>query len=157
MKRSWYAANARTLLQQRRQGVLPTKPVNVNLDIGHELDLDGYVLTLRSDEPTERIDWRMLVNLDVWVWADETQPLQRVLDVVRDIVAVKPKGLYIRFVDPFGHIHDVDCGSGTHTAGAPEHGIPAEHSFLFFPINSGGTRLGRHLCRALMPLTTAER
>lgn len=155
MKRCWYASNARNLLQQRRRGVMPTKQVNVVLDIGHEIDFDGHVLVLRADEPTERIDWRMLVNLEVWIWADESQPLQRLLAVVRDIVGVNPRSLFVRFVDPSGHIHDVDCGSGTHTPGAPEHGIPAEHSFLFSPVNSGGSRLGRHLCRAMAPI--AER
>lgn len=150
MKRDWFPSNGRNLMLQRKRGVLPSGPVNVVLDLRDpDIGFAGTVLTLRSDDTAERIDWRMLVNLDVWVWADEGQPLDRVVSVVRDIVDVSPRSLYLRFVDPQGNVHDVDCGTGTHRPGAPRLGIPAEHTFLFCPVNSAGSRLGRELCRAL--------
>lgn len=155
MKRDWYPLNGRNLMLQRKRGVVPSGYINVVLDVSdQDVGYLGPVLTLRSDEPTERMDWRMLVNLDVWVWADETQPLDRLIAVLRDIVAMKPKTLAVRFLDPTGEVHDVDCGSATHMAGAPAHGIPDEHTFLFHPMNLAGSRLGRELCRALSRITT---
>lgn len=151
MKREWLPLNGRALLERRRNGTVPVGPVNVSMDLREHDDIGfaGTVLTLRASDPAARMDWRMLVNLDVWVWADDGQPINRVQAVVRDIAGVCPKSLFLRFVDTNGFVHDVDCGTGTHRAGAPVHGVPAEHSFIFCPINTAGSRLGRALCRSL--------
>lgn len=149
MKRDWLPMNGRRLLDQRKRGVMPSAPVSVVMDVMHDEDFAWPVLMLGSEEPTERMDWRMLVNLEVWVWANATQPMARVAAVIGDIAKVNPKALTLRFLDAADAVHDVDCGSGTHRAGLPSHGIRAEHNFIFCPVNSTGSRLGRQLCTAL--------
>ncbi|CAN5715280.1 hypothetical protein BH10PSE18_BH10PSE18_08100 [soil metagenome] len=157
MTRNWHPRNGRELLDQRKRGELPTSPVHVVMDVMHREQFDWPALYLRSEDAVERMDWRALVNTEVWVWADATQPLDRIVQVVRDIADVCPRSLTLRFAGDKGVVHDVDCGSGTHRAGAPQHGIPPEHSFLFYPVNSTGSAIGRRFCRALMPLASMER
>lgn len=153
MKPDWFATNARALLEQRRKGSMPAGAVNVNLDISdQDIGYAGHVITVRKSDPLERLDWRMLANLTVWIWADDSQPIERLVALTKDIVKVNPLGLYVRFVDTKGIVHDVDCGSGTHRPGLPEHGVAPEHNFIFCPMNLAGSRIGRELCRALVPV-----
>jgi hypothetical protein len=147
MNRLWYAVNALNLLESRRRGMAAEGPVVVSMT--RQDGFDAAPLYVRSDVPVERLDWSMLVNLDVWVWAGPSEPLDRVVALTVSIAKVKPKSLFLRFEDRRGHIHDVEIGSGTHHLGAPDHGIAPEHSFLFCPINSAGTRIGRGLQQAL--------
>lgn len=146
MTRTWYAVNARDLLEHRRQGHMPARPVSVVLDGG---EAEHPVLYLRDDMPIGRMDWRMLVNLEVWVWASPRTPLERLTRVARDIAEVIPARLVVRFTDPRGQLHDVEVGSGTHSNGFPEHGIAPEHDFIWCPINLSGTFTGTRLKRAL--------
>ncbi|AMM23011.1 hypothetical protein [Variovorax sp. PAMC 28711] len=151
MKRDWFPTNGRALLEQRRKGLMPASAVNVNLDVAarDELCFVGHVLTVAPHMPIERMNWRMLANLAVWIWADDSVPIERLVQVAYDIVAVKPAALFVRFVDPKGFVHDVDCGSGIHEPGYPEHGIEPDHDFIFCTLNLAGTRLGFEVSRAL--------
>jgi hypothetical protein len=144
--RTWFAANARDLLAARRNGSRPAGPVVVSLCGG---GFEQTALYVRSDMPIERLDWSMLVDLEVWIWADPRVPLASVVHVTRDIAAAKPRELTLRFDDQHGTVHDIDVGSGHHSQGWPEAGIGPEHSFLWAPVNAAGTQLGRRLVRAL--------
>jgi hypothetical protein len=146
MSRRWFASNARDMLEARRRGFTPDCPVVVTMVGG---SFEQPTLYVQSDMPANRLDWSMLVNVDVWVWASFSESVERIAAVVQDIAKAKPRSLFLRFEDRDGHVHDVDCGSGTHRPGLPEHGIPAEHSFIFCPINSAGTKLGSRLRNAL--------
>lgn len=151
MTRPWFATNARELLDARRQGMLPEGPVVVSMIGG---TFPQTALYVRPDMPIERLDWSMLVNLEVWIWAGRTETIERVMAIVLAIAKAKPQRLYLRFEDSAGRVHDVDVGTGTHRNGLPEHGIQPEHSFTFCPVNSSGTYLGRKLTTALarMPI-----
>lgn len=139
----WYAINARDLLETRKQGMQPEGPVHVAMDGGN---FDGTALYLRPDMPLDRMDWRMLVNLEVWLWATPAVPLERVLDTALRIAHVKPSRLILRF-DDGEQVHDIDIGSGTHRG--PVADIPAEHSFLWAPMRLSWTRLGNLLQKSL--------
>lgn len=142
--RPWYAINAMNLLETRRHGMQPEGPVMVEMGQGtHE----GTALYVKPDMPAERMDWRMLVNLQVWLWADPSVPLDRLLRAVRDIAASRPAHLLLRFAEPAG-THDIEVGSGTHRPAVL--GLPAEHSFTWCPINLTGSTVGSGLRRALV-------
>lgn len=148
----WYATNARTLLDARRNGMVPAGPVVVSL-VGGEFDQTA--LYVRPDMPMARMDWRMLVNLDVWVWANAGAALDWVLETTLAIARARPSDLYLRFQDPTGQMHDVAVGRGFHhpqvnpPAGVDAAPVPALHDFHWCPINVGGSALGNRLQKAL--------
>jgi hypothetical protein len=139
----WYATNARNLLETRRQGLIPEGPVNVAMAGG---EFGGGALYLRPEMPADRLDWRMLVNLDVWVWANPQASLEWVTDTVWRIAKVRPNSLCLRF-EHDGHTHDIDCGTGIHHPKVQD--IAAVHEFWWLPINTGGTPIGYRILRAL--------
>jgi hypothetical protein len=142
VKRPWYAHGARKLLEARQSGMVPDDAVLVTLG---DRGVSG-ALVVNEDMPAERLDWRMLVNLDVHVIAGKTWPLGNLLDLVARIAAARPKSLYIRF-DHDG-LHDVEVGTGSHFAAVQD--IPAEHTFSWVPINCSGTQTGARLRAALI-------
>jgi hypothetical protein len=155
--RPWYAAGARNLLESRRQGMAPAGPVVVSLIGGQFAECAAMTLHVNADMPAERLDWRMLVNLEVWIWADASIPLERVLQLADRIAQVRPRRLVLRFDRAFrftradGEIesidtHDLDIGAGYHTVIA---GIPETHAFFWNPIAVNGTPLEQQLRRSL--------
>lgn len=141
--RPWYAINARDLLETRRQGLKPEVPVNVSLMGWVSPNLTLHV---REDMPVDRLDWRMLANVEVVVWADTDVPFDRVAAVVIGIARVHPAELVL------GLLHEetwhlVDCGSGRHVPAV--HDIPARHEFQWQPVNLGGTPMGYRIKAAL--------
>ena len=139
----WYASSARTLLANRREGFTPDSPINVSLMGG---EFDDIALFVRPDMPVEMLDWRMLVNLDVHLWANPTVAIGKVLATASRIAHARPKELVLRF-EQANHIHDIEVGSATHRPAIAD--IPAEHTFTWMPINLGGTPLGKRLRDAL--------
>ncbi|MBP9149236.1 MAG: hypothetical protein KBG00_10690 [Rhodoferax sp.] len=101
----------------------------------------------RLDLPHDRIDWRMLVNLSVWVWASAKAPLQQVLDTVYRIALVRPRELVLRF-EQGDMVHDIEVGYGHHLPATA--GVAAVHRFQWAPINVGGSPLGYRLKKALL-------
>ena len=144
MTRDLHAINARTLLETRRQGLMPAGPVFVALAGGN---FPAPALYVRPDMETARLDWRALVDLQVQVWLDVKVPIDRLVDVVADVGEVLPRSLHVMF-DHSGIAHCVDVGQGLHRAA--QHDIPAEHSFLWLPVPTGGTTIARKLCRSLL-------
>jgi len=142
--RPWYAQNARQLLENRQHGMTPDGPVVVSLVAG---EFDHPALFVHADMPHDRLDWRMLVNLTVWVWASSKAPLQQVLDTVYRIATAKPKELILRF-EHADIVHDIEVGYGHHLPSVA--GVSAVHQFQWSPINVGGTSLGYRLKKALL-------
>lgn len=142
--RPWFATNARNLLETRQQGLLPDGPVTVSL-IGGEHPAPA--LFVRPDMPTERLDWRMLVNLEVWLYAGQSASLDWVAATAWCIAQARPRELVLRF-EHSDELHDVDCGSGYHLQ--PVADVPAVHAFHWLPLNVGGTALGQRLRQALL-------
>jgi hypothetical protein len=149
--RAVYAGGARDLLELRRRGQVPTGPVVVTM-VGDEWDVP--TLRLYSDLSTAGLDWRMLVNLEVWLWANASVPLDRILDVAMQIAAVRPKTLFVRF-EHAGRVHDVQIGDGFHLSGFDD--IPAIHEFHFCISNNTGSKFGASMRRALMNRTNGLR
>lgn len=142
--RPWYATGARQLLEARQQGLAPEGTVVVSLVPRH---FDGVTaLYVRDDMPLPRLDWRMLVDLDVWVWTTKVMPLAAVLGVTHAVARARPKTLFLRFEDTDG-VHDIDVGSGWHHAGVE--GIPAKHEFHWWPQRTVSTALAGRLQQAL--------
>lgn len=141
--RPWYATNARDLLETRQQGHMPPEPVVVSL-VGQQFT--ETALYVRPDMPADRLDWRMLVNLDVWVWAGAQVPLPRIAETTWRIAQARPRELTLRF-DAADRIHDINCGSGHHAPAVA--GLPPEHSFWWLPMNVGGTEIGTRLLRSI--------
>ncbi len=139
----WYAANARSLLAARRQGLAPEGPVVVSL-VGQSFDQP--TLYCQPGTAPERMDWRMLVNLQVWVWASPVAALDWVVETVWRIAKAKPAELALRF-EHGDRIHDIDCGTSSHHPAIAD--IPAVHDFLWLPINTGGSALGYRILRTL--------
>ena len=143
----FYAQNARQLLETRQSGLVPAGPVVVSLVGG---SFTETALFVRDDMPLSRLDWRMLVDLNVWVWASKKAALVSVLDVTHAVAKARPKTLFLRFEDDLGKVHDVDVGSGWHHDGIAG-SIPANHEFLWWPQRTCssviGTQLQRALCR----------
>jgi len=146
MKRDWYAVNARDLLEHRKHGELPTNPVSVVVGRG---EAPYPALYLHDDMPLERMDWRMLVNLDVWLWAGFSVPLERIKRIAKDIAQVQPSVLILRFADTTGFTHDVELAFSTHQPGYPEHGIKPVHDTTWRPLNLTGSTFGTRLCAGL--------
>lgn len=144
----WYAQNARPLLDMRQHGHRPAGQVAVTTFEGR-FDPSLYVITVRDGAQLERLDWRMLADLTVTVWSNKATPLTRVIRLCTDIASSMPRGLGLAFEDETTTVHTVDLGSGHHRQPMPEHNIPPEHSFLWAPINTGGTQLSRRLTRAM--------
>lgn len=143
--RPFYAQNARQLLDNRRVGAIPQDPVVVALSADYFPD--HVTLLVTADFPPERMDWRMLVNLSVWVFAKASVPLQRVIDTVYRIALARPKELILRF-EHGGTVHDVEVGYGHHLHAVAD--CYPVHQFQWCPINVGGTGLGRRLKKALL-------
>lgn len=141
--RPWYAIGARRLLDMRRRGIVPKRSLVVSMIGG---DLDDATLYVTADMPLERLDWRMLVNLDVIVWTSAKAELDRIVAVVWHIAQARPKTLYLRFAES-DFVHDVYCGTGHHRPAYGE--IPAAHEFLWAPVRTVGTEIGRRLMLAL--------
>jgi hypothetical protein len=139
----WYATNARNLLQTRREGFAPNAPVSVALSGGKFADTALFV---RPEMPAEKLDWRMLVNLDVWLWASPAIALQKVLENASRIAHARPSLLLLRF-EHGDQIHDIEVGTGTHHPAVAD--MAAEHSFTWLPFNLGGTPTGQRLRDAL--------
>lgn len=133
----WYATNARGLLQTRQQGLKPERPVHVSL-MGPVFD--ELTLYVRDDAPVDRMDWRMLVNVEVVVLAESGVPFDRIVAVLKGIARAQPAELQLCWLHG-GEWHLIDCGSGTH--------LRDLHTFLWQPINLGGTAMGYGLKAAL--------
>lgn len=142
----WYAINARSLLETRRQGHMPPEPVVVSLISGDFADIASTVLYARPDMPIDRMDWRMLVNLEVWVWAGAQVSLDRITTTLWRIAAARPRELVLRF-EAGTRVHDINCGSGHHAQAVA--GLPPEHGFWWLPMNVGGTEIGARIVRAM--------
>lgn len=138
--RPWYAQGAKALLAARQAGHTQAEPVQVSL-----CGLDGQI-RVTADMPTDAMDWRMLVNLPVWVWADSKVPLQRLLASLDRIARCRPAMLILRFERD--GVHDVEVGTGTHIPAVLD--IPADHRFEWVPINLSGTATGAKLRKALI-------
>ena len=137
--RPWYAINARKLLANRDKGLAPADPVTVSMT-------EHYgSLAVTDDMPLDRLDWRMLVNLDVHLIAGPAAALKRVLAVAAGIANARPKSLYLRF--QHDGWHDVEIGTGLHLPAVLD--IPATHRFTWLPINCSGTAVGAKLRQAL--------
>lgn len=145
--RLWYATNARDLLEHRRRNLKPVEPVIVSLVGGDFRDVAETVLYARRDMPVDRMDWRMLVDLDVWLWAGTGAAMDWITETAWRIAQARPRELLIRF-EAGNAIHDINVGSGTHRA--PVAGLQPEHQFWWLPINVGGTVLGYRVLKALL-------
>lgn len=143
----WYATNARDLLETRRQGFALRRPVAVSLIGGNFEAFTSAALYVRPQMPVERLDWRMLVNLDVWLIGSKDAALDWLLATASRIAQAQPHELVLRFGDG-GDWHDVEIGTGLHIP--PVADLPAVHRFDWVPINCSGTRLGSQLRRALI-------
>lgn len=140
----WYAGNARDLLDMRRQSLRPERPVNVSL-MGSVPD-ENLTLYVRDGMPAERLDWRMLVNLDAIVWADTGTPFDRLTTTLWRIAQARPHGLQLCFLHADAW-HLIDLGSGYHLPAVAD--VPALHEFLWCPLNFGGTAYGHRLRTAI--------
>lgn len=140
----WYASNARDLLDMRRMGLKPERPVNVSL-MGQVPD-EGLTLYVRETMPADRLEWRMLVNLPVIVWADTGTPFDRLTTTLWRIAQARPHGLQLCFLyrDAW---HLIDCGSGYHLP--PVEDVQGLHAFRWEPLNVGGTAHGHRLRAAI--------
>jgi len=156
---AWYAINARQLLDARRQGMTPAGQVVVSLVGG---DFPGCTaLYLRPDMPADRLDWRMLVNLPVWVWANGRAPLDWLVTTTARIAQARPRELLVRFEQPREVLwtladkqhtevietHDVEVGTGEHRAAIAD--IPGTHEFTWAPIRLSPTNIAAGLQNAL--------
>ena len=140
----WFATNASSLLETRRQGLAPDGPVVVSPVVKQ---FSHTALYCRPDAPAERFDWRMLVNLDVWLYANAKVPIDWVVNAAWRLAQVRPKQLFLRF-EAEGRLHDVDCGSGSHRPAIAS--LPPEHEFLWFPLRTTGTELAQRITGALV-------
>lgn len=144
--RPWYATNARALLEQRKNNQKPAGPVVVSLVGGNFDDIADTALYVRQDMPTDRMDWRMLVDLEVWLWCGPNAPMEWITETTWRIAQARPRELLIRF-ETATTIHDINLGSGTHRPAVA--GLPPEHRFWWLPINVGGTAIGYRILKAL--------
>lgn len=148
----WYASNARELLDMRRQGLKPEHPVNVSL-MGQVPDA-GLTLYVREGMPVDRLEWRMLVNLPVVVWADSGEPFDRIMATVWAIAKARPHGLQLCFLHSDSW-HLIDCGSGLHIPAVKLEHQPEKpaadplHTFFWHPLNAGCTPFGYRLKAAM--------
>jgi hypothetical protein len=143
----WYATNARDLLEARRHGFAPAGPVVVAMVGGDFSDVADVTLYVRPDMPVDRVDWRMLVNVDVWLWAGQEAALGWLLATTSRIAHARPRDLVLRFEEQ-DEIHDLEVGWGTHIAAVAN--LPPQDHFDWVPINCSGSRLGSRLRQALI-------
>lgn len=152
--RPWYASGARALLEARQKGLKPAGIVVVSLIGGEFYDCADTALFVHDDMPAERLDWRMLVNLEVWVWANGSVPLDRVLQVLDGIARARPRRLCLRFEHAWGFtgksgrqievkLHDLDIGDGYHVHAIGD--VPELHEFIWQPMTHQGTPIERRL------------
>ena len=145
--RPWYATNARNLLDARKHGMVPESQVNVSL-IGQP-DSRDITLIVREDMPVDRLDWRMLVNLNVLVISGIETPFARAQAVLKDIAKCRPSWLQFAIFAGDDY-HVVDCGSGMHIPSAGE--FRGHHDFYWFPMVQKQTPLSRRAAQALRDL-----
>lgn len=143
MTRPWYAINARRLLEDRQRGLVPQDAVAVVLT---DDTIPAPAVYVKADMPLDRLDWRMLVNLQVWLYADAGVALDRVLKVARSIAAIRPGELVLRF--NADGLHDVEVGAACHFPGVAD--LQPVHQFTWNPINLSCTAIGAKLRRALL-------
>lgn len=141
--RPWYAINARNLLETRRQGMQPEGQVNVAMSGG---EFSGTALYVRPEMPTDRMDWRMLVNLKVCIWASAEVSLSRLVDTVSRVASVRPDTLVLHF-DDGQKVHQIDVGRAIHWPAILE--FNPVHEFYWCPINLGFSSIGGSLVKAL--------
>lgn len=144
--RPWYASNARDLLETRKQGLRPDGRVVVSLVGGQFYDVGAITLYVRPDMPAERLDWRMLADLEVWLWAGPAAALQWVVETASRIAHARPAQFALRFEEG-EQLHDVHLGTGYHTAAVLD--LPAVHTFTWCPLNASLTAVGQNLTCAL--------
>lgn len=145
---AWYAQNARQLLESRQQGMTPDGQVVVSLVGGSHLG--ATVLHVRQEMPVDRIDWRMLVNLPVVVWANSRAPLSWLVATTARIAAARPSDLVVRFEHQNGEdreAHDIEVGHGTHIPAVSD--IPPHHAFWWGPIRLSPTHIAKGIQKAL--------
>jgi hypothetical protein len=140
---AFYAVNARRLLDDRKAGLVPAAPVSVVLGRQSE----PGALYVKPDMPVERLDWRMLVNLQVWLWASPEVALRTLAKVARAIAAVRPARLTVR-MEEGGQVHDVDVGHGLHTPAIAD--AREVHEFTWTPMDLSLTPTGAQLRRVLL-------
>lgn len=143
----WYAGNARFLLASREHGMRPDGAVVVSLIGGRHDDLAATTLYVDTDMPADRLDWRMLADLEVWLWAGPEAALSWLLQTALRIAHARPKRLVLRFEEEGDVFHDLEVGAGVHTAAVKD--IAAIHAFVWTPINTACTATGAKLRRAL--------
>jgi hypothetical protein len=100
--------------------------------IGGEFREAANTLYLREDMPLERMDWRMLVDVEVHLWANRATPLAQGAAGPRRHRARGPRPVPA-LRQPGGTVHDIDIGDGLphaprprHPRGAPLHLVPNE-------------------------------
>lgn len=140
----WYAINAQRLLQDRQRGTVPADPVAVVMT---DETVPAPALYVKPDMPVDRLDWRMLVNLEVLLIASPAVPLERWMRVARRIAECRPKRLTLRFLLN-GEIHDVDVGHGMHTAAIAD--VAPIHEFTWAPMDLTLTPAGKGLRSAMV-------
>jgi hypothetical protein len=149
--RPWYATNARDLLETRRQGFRPERPVHVSL-MGPVFD--ELTLYVHDDMPLDRLDWRMLVNVEVVVLAQSSVAFDRIVTVLKGIAKAQPSEMQLCWLHR-DEWHLIDCGTGTHSPRMTFDALPdvdpveALHDFFWRPINLGATATGYRLKAAL--------
>ncbi len=142
-----YAANSWELLSLRQAGRRPSGPVAVTLDDDGFVPGAALTLYVHDDMPRERMDWRMLVNLDVWLCVSRRDALADIVEVAYRIARCRPADLIVRFEEG-EQLHDVRVGTGLHTPAVFD--IPESHSFCWCPLNCSLTALAERLCWALL-------
>jgi hypothetical protein len=131
-----------TLTEMRRAGMRPDRPVNVAFT-----DPAASGLTLFMRDVTRRpFDWRVLVGLDVIVWADTKTAFAEVSRTVVDIARARPAELQLCFLHG-EEWHLIDCGSGRFQPDVQD--VPGHHEFQWQPINLGSSAMGYRLKAAL--------
>ena len=130
------------LTEMRLAGMRPDGPVNVAF-----IDPTASGLTLHMrDAARKPFDWRVLVGLDVIVWADTKTPFSDVAAVVVAIAKARPSELQLCFLHSEAW-HLIDCGSGRFQPDVQD--VPGHHEFQWQPINLGATEMGYRLKAAL--------
>ena len=103
-------------------------------------------LYVRPDMPVDRLDWRMLVNLEVWVWASAQAPLERITETAWRIAAARPRSSFCASRPASA------CTTSTAAAAQRAGGgrSAARARVLVASMNVGGTEIGARLLRALV-------
>lgn len=130
------------LTDMRRAGLRPDRPVHVAFT---DPAVAGLTLFMR-DAARRPFDWRVLVGLDVIVWADAKTPFSDVSSTVVAIAKARPSELQLCFLHGDAW-HLIDCGSGRFQPDVQD--VPGHHEFQWQPINLGATDMGFRLKVAL--------